>query len=532
MNTKIVTVAEMRRLEAAADAAGVSYAAMMERAGEAVAEAILARVTPSATTALLLIGPGNNGGDGLVAARHIAEAGATVKIYALKPLDESDPKVAVLREKSAFIVDAENDLQSRVLKHLLGGATVIVDSLFGTGARLPLPPEAAHILRHAAARVGEGQRHPLVIAVDCPSGLNCDTGELDPAALRADLTVTFGAAKVGQFKFPAADFVNELIVAPIGWPDDLAGLSDIRLELAQADSIALPPRRRDAHKYAFGRVLVVAGSLNYTGAAYLTGAAACRSGAGLVTMAVPESIHPILASRLIEATWLPLSGERAADAVRDALQNTNALIIGPGLGAEPATADFLRAVLDPAHAPARLGFVRHAANAANAPAPPAQLRVLADADGLRLLAAMDGWPDLLPRPAVLTPHIGEMAALTGLSKEDIEGDRLATARRFAARWGHVVLLKGAFTVVAAPDGRTTLEPFANAALAKAGSGDVLSGLIGGLLAQGMAPYEAAVAGAFIHGRAAEIAARALGTPISLIARDLLAAVPQAFASLG
>ncbi|MBI5829149.1 MAG: NAD(P)H-hydrate dehydratase [Chloroflexi bacterium] len=515
MNTKIVTVAEMRRLEAAADAAGVSYAAMMERAGKAVAEAILARVTPSAATALLLIGPGNNGGDGLVAARHLAKAGAAIKIYALKPLDESDPKVAALREQSAFIVDAENDRQSRVLKHLLGSATAIVDSLFGTGARLPLPPEAAQILRHAAARVGEGQRPPLaplVVAVDCPSGLNCDTGELDPATLRADLTVTFGAAKVGQYKFPAADFVNELIVAPIGWPDDLAGLSDIRLELAQADSIALPPRRRDAHKYAFGRVLVVAGSQNYTGAAYLTGAAACRSGAGLVTMAVPESIHPILASQLVEATWLPLSGERAADAVRHALQNANALIIGPGLGVEPATANFLRAVFTPA--------------------PPAQLRVLADADGLRLLAAMDGWPDLLPRPAVLTPHIGEMAALTGLSKQDIEGDRLATARRFAARWGHVVVLKGAFTVVAAPDGRTTLEPFANAALAKAGSGDVLSGLIGGLLAQGMAPYEAAVAGAFIHGRAAEIAARALGTPISLIARDLLAAVPQAFASLG
>src|SRR3990172_2680779 len=214
----------MRRLESEADAAGVSYAAMMEYAGRAVADAVLARVAPSETTAVLLVGPGNNGGDGLVCARHLADAGLTVKVYCLKPPDETDSKVIALGERSIFVVDAEGDMQSRVLKHLLNGATVVVDALFGTGARLPVKDKAAQLLGQAKRIIDARAKRPIVVAVDVPSGTQCDTGEVDANTIVADVTVTFGAAKAGQYKFPAADYIGELIVAPIGWPDDMPRL--------------------------------------------------------------------------------------------------------------------------------------------------------------------------------------------------------------------------------------------------------------------------------------------------------------------
>ncbi|MBI3243285.1 MAG: NAD(P)H-hydrate dehydratase [Chloroflexi bacterium] len=519
---KLVTTEEMRRLEAEAAAAGVSYATMMEHAGKAVADAIVERVDPKTASVVVLVGPGNNGGDGLVAARHLTDAGATVKVYCLKPPEESDSKVVELRNRSIFLVDADNDTQSRVLRHSLGGANVIVDALFGTGARLPLRDKAAQVLRQAAGRAGDGQRRPYIVAVDCPSGTNCDTGEVDGNTIKADLTVTFGAAKIGQYKFPAADYVGELIVADIGWAG-LPGLQAINLELADSAraKATLPERRRDAHKYTFGKTLIVAGSKNFVGAAYLAGAAAYRAGTGLVTLAVPDSIQPILATQLPEATWLPLpesSGaiaESAAEVVSAQLGKADALILGPGFGMAEVTLNFLRALL--ADFRSLAGVWRFGS--------------LVDADGLRLLAQIENWPSLLPKPAILTPHPGEMETLTGLSKEEIQADRLGVARKFAAQWGHVVLLKGAFTVIAAPDGKAAIEPFATAALAKAGSGDVLSGLIGGLLAQGAPPFEAAVAGAFIHGRAAEIAAETLGTTVSIVASDLLKAIPKAIATL-
>jgi NAD(P)H-hydrate epimerase len=522
---KLVTVDEMRRLEAEADAAGVSYAAMMEEAGKAVAEAVLARVVPAETTAVILAGKGNNGGDGLVCARHLHDAGATVKVYCLSAPDESDSKIIALRERSVFIVDAENDMQSRVFKHLLNSGTVVVDAIFGTGIRLPLRDQPAQVLAQAKRiieiRRGDLGGRPHVVAVDVPSGVDCDTGDVDANTIPADVTVTFGLPKIGQYKFPAADTIGELIVAPISWPDTLPTLKTIKLELADASRVktTLPKRARDAHKYDFGRLLVVAGSQNYVGAAHLAGAAAIRSGAGLVTMAVPESIQPGLAGRLVEATWLRLPelggfiAESAVEKVLPAFARSSAVIIGPGWGTEDTVRRFLHGVLNAT----MLGSI--------------DIRLLVDADGLRLLAQIETWPDLLPKPAVLTPHPGEMAALTELSKDDIQNDRLSVARKFATRWGHVVLLKGAFTVVAAPDGRCVIEPFATPALAKAGSGDVLSGIIGSLLAQGMEQFEAAVAGAFIHGRAGQIAAKEIGTTVSVTAGDFVGALAEAFREL-
>jgi NAD(P)H-hydrate epimerase len=315
------------------------------------------------------------------------------------------------------------------------------------------------------------------------------------------------------------------------------------VELGNAEEVAdlLPPRPRNAHKGTFGRALVVAGSVNYTGAAYLAGAAAYRIGAGLVTVAVPAPLHSILAAALPEATWLLLPHELGVIATGGAeilikeLDQCQSLLIGPGLGLEKTTGHFLRRLLgveDETHK-GRLGFAQRASDEASTPAQRAALPPLViDADGLKLLAQIEGWPALLPKETVLTPHPGEMATLTGLDKSALQADRIGLAQKYAAEWGQVVVLKGAFTVVAAPDGRTTVQPFATSALARAGTGDVLAGAIAGLLAQGLKPYEAAVAATYLHGRAGELAAIAMGTTASVLAGDVLSKLAEALGEVG
>jgi len=544
--TKIVSVAEMKAIEAAADQAGITYAMMMDAAGNAVAEHILARLDALADHKIVvLVGSGNNGGDGLVAAHRLAESGATVSVYATKPLDETDPKVQRLRQKSLFVADAENDMRWRVLKNLLGGVTVLVDAVFGTGVRLPLTGKAADLLKQTAKYLADREAdRPEIIAVDCPSGLDCDSGALDPLALAADATVTFAAVKRGQLAFPGAEAVGDLAVADIGLDASaLPELDHIALELATEDAVRalLPARPRNAHKGTFGRVVVAAGSVNYTGAAYLAGAAAYRVGAGLVTLAVPAPLYAILAGQLPEATWIMLPhdlgviGASAADVLREAYAKTQALLIGPGLGLEKETAAFIRRWLgvDEAagHRRGGLGFLSPAVTGTESDAAAALPPLVVDADALKLLAQNEGWAARLPKNAVLTPHPGEMAVLTGLTRDAIAADRIGTAQKYAAEWGHIVVLKGAFTVVAAPDGRTTVQPFATAALARAGTGDVLAGAIAGLLAQGLAPYDAAVAACYLHGLAGGLAAETLGSTAAVLASDVLTGLIAAQAQL-
>ncbi|HUM27627.1 MAG TPA: NAD(P)H-hydrate dehydratase, partial [Anaerolineales bacterium] len=317
-------------------------------------------------------------------------------------------------------------------------------------------------------------------------------------------------------KLPAFEFIGELQVVDIGLPDGLSSWQEVNTDAADDELVAvlLPERTPASHKGTFGTAFLVAGSTSYSGAALLAATAAYRVGAGLVTLAVPEPLHIALAGRLLEATWVLLPhengaiSEKARDPVLKNLERATSVLIGPGLGDFASTGKFVAGIL-----------------------PAIKLPMVIDADGLRHIARIKDWHKKLFDVAVLTPHPGEMSALTGLSTEKIQGNREEVAVSYAKMWGHVVVLKGAFTIVAAPDGQRTVIPVATPALARAGTGDVLAGLIAGLRAQGLSAYDAAVAGAYIHARAGILAADTLGTTASVLAGDVLDMVSDVLAEL-
>jgi ADP-dependent NAD(P)H-hydrate dehydratase / NAD(P)H-hydrate epimerase len=449
-------------------------------------------------------------------------------------------------------LSSDSDSQAH-LAYLLNESGVIIDALLGTGVSRPIEGTLAELLDQVKAIItkrcsteegslieparptSDSEFGPVVIAVDVPSGLNSDTGEVDPHTLAADLTITLAAVKQGHILMPGPEVVGQLVVSDIGLTSAHYP-TDISVEMATAAKVAaiLPARPVSANKGTFGTALLVAGSMSYTGAAILAGQAATRSGAGLVTLAPPQAIHSILASRLAEATYIPLphaEGAIAPEAARllqAKLADADALLIGPGLSQAAPTVAFLKELLSgKAAEPQRgVGFRQAGAEmrsdkAAN-PLPP----LILDADALNILAAQNEWWRLLPADCILTPHPGEMARLMGSTVKEVQARRLEVAGEMAAKWGQIVLLKGAHTVIAAPDGRLMVMPFANPALAKAGSGDVLAGTLVGLRAQGLAAFEAAVAGAYLHGLAGELARESVGTT-AVIAGDLVGFLPMA-----
>lgn len=529
----IVSTQQMQAAEKAADAAGLNYEQMMENAGHAVAQAIESQFDIVGARVLILVGPGNNGGDGLVAARYLAQMGAIVTVCVWKRNTEGDKNWALLNATGVERVMSQDSSGQQRLAQLLNESAIIVDALLGTGVSRPIEGSLAELLgqtravvtarRSAQAQTGaliepaypmtDAEIGPVVVALDVPSGLNSDTGQADPYTLPADLTVTLAAVKLGHILVSGPDVVGQLIVADIGITADYYH-GDVTLEMATGPKIAgmLPPRPAGAHKGTFGTVLIVAGSKNYTGAAILAGQAATRIGAGLVTLAPPEAVHPIIAARLTEATYLPLAHNNgfvapsAVPQLKEKFDRATALLIGPGLGLTDSTTLFLKDLL-----------------AGKDSLPPLVL----DADALNILAKQgEGWWQLLPPDGILTPHPGEMARLMGTTTADVQAHRLELAVEMAKKWEQVVLLKGAHTIIAAPHGRTVVMPFANPALAKAGSGDVLAGAIVGLRAQRLAPFEAAVAGAYLHGLAGELARESLG-PMAVVAGDLIGHLPMA-----
>jgi len=530
---KLVSVEEMKAIEKEADAGGLSYDAMMKNAGRGLADILLGLGFDEGPEILGLVGPGNNGADTLIALAHLAGEGWKTRAYLVNR--KPDAPVKQLEEAGGEILTAAADKKFTILSSALERADVLLDGVLGTGSKLPLKDDLARVLAETNAVLDQLDEAPFVVAVDCPSGVDCDTGEAPDECIPAELTVTMAAVKQGLLKLPAFEFVGDLEVVDIGVPADLPSLNKLQTEVAVEESVAalLPERPDDAHKGTFGTALIAAGSVNYTGAALLSGQAAYRIGAGLVTLAVPAPLHAALAGQFPEATWVLLPHEvgvisaSAVEVLTKSFEQASALLVGPGLGLEDTTKEFIEHLMTgkagPKRSTSQIGFVpgQSARKTEKNSAMPA---LVVDADGLKLLAKIADWHKLLPAPAILTPHPGEMSVLTGLSKEEVQQDRQAIVRKYAQMWGHVVVLKGAFTVVAAPDGRLTVIPVASPALARAGTGDVLAGLIVGLRAQGVEAYEAAVAAAWIHAQAGLYAADDLGTTASVLAGDVLNSV--------
>lgn len=481
---ELLSVQEMYRADARAIADGVPGEVLMENAGAACARAILRRWPPSET--VIVAGPGANGGDGWVIARHLAAAGWPVRMTLLG----DRPK---LTGDTAHHAALWQGPVAQATPEALAGAEIIVDALFGAGLARPLDGMAARLVAAMAASTAS------VVAIDLPSGVSGDDGQVMGAAAPADLTVTFFRKKPGHVLTPGRFLCGEIVVADIGVPD--AAASDVAT--FENDPMLWPgtpaPLDPAGHKYSRGHVLA-AGGAETTGAARMAARAALRSGAGLVTIACPRVSWPVYAAAETAVMTRPLDGPADFAALLED-RRFSTLVLGPGLGLDAAARD----------------MVTQAGAAGR--------RLVLDADALTLFAGApaDLFALTAAAPAaVLTPHAGEFKRLFG----DIPGGKLAQARAAAERAGAVVLLKGPDTVVAAPDGRAAINSNGPPALATAGSGDVLAGIVAGLLADGAPAFEAAAAAAWLHGAAATRLGR------GLIATDLIDALPAVFADLG
>jgi len=483
----VLTPAEAVALDTETQARGVSADTLMERAGLELAR-VAATVAGGryGKRAVVVCGTGNNGGDGLVAARHLDRWGIRTTVVPLGPVGSMRDPAAANASRLAETSVRVRDLSEAGLARELARADVAVDAIFGTGFRGR--PEGDFEL---AIRALNAAGAPIV-AADIPSGVNGETALVEGEAVSADVTVTFGALKAGIVLLPGAERAGVIEIADIGFPEELV-TSD--LWLVEPDDVAavLPRRELDTHKRASGVVVVIGGSRLMTGAVCLAAQAAYRAGAGLVTIAVPEGILPVVQSVVREATFLGLpetdegtvadGGDRLAELISAA----DAVALGPGMTTDKRTADWIRTFVLECLTP-----------------------MVLDADGLNAFSGRAA--DLADRHAelVLTPHAGEFARLSGMDAADVDADRVSSVRTLAAETNATVLLKGSRTLVASPEGRVTVNPTGGPFLATAGSGDVLTGTIAALRARGLASADAAMVGAYVHGLAGARAAQDTG----------------------
>ena len=513
---RVVDAAQMRIFDRRAiDELGIPAAELMEQAGAAVARAILSRPQRARDPVRVVCGPGNNGGDGYVAARHLRAAGREVAVLTLAAPEQIRGEARTHWERlqaagAAIEVVPDQEAWNR-LRPLWSGANTVLDALFGTGLSRALEGLPAQVVSDLA------DLPAYRVAIDIPSGLSADSGELLGPSFFADLTVALALPKRAHVLTPAAERVGELLVVDIGIPAAIladAPPADLELLTAAELSRRLPKRERGAHKGRFGRVLMVAGGPGKVGAAELAARAAARSGAGLVTVATSASVQRALESRQLEwmSLALPETSSRtlaapAGPALLELAPSFDVVAAGPGLGRDDETRQAL------------LHLVR------GCPRP-----LVLDADALNVHADAGVAPTgSAERPVVLTPHPGEFARLLGSSAAEIQAHRLEAARGYAQRHFVHVVLKGYRTLIAAPDGRAWVSPTGNPGMATGGSGDVLTGVLAGLIGQ-LPLLDALALGVFCHGLAGDLAAERAGE-LSLIASDLLEALPAAFASL-
>ncbi len=494
---KLVTAAQMQAIEQSSVEAGVSLDTLMENAGLSVAEWVRARFDEDngifGRRVVILIGPGNNGADGFVAGRHLASWGANVTAILCADRKAQDPKRELAEVVGVSVFDGTSKDGLELLISTLDSTDLVVDAVLGTGASRPITEPLTSLLFVVL------ESAIPVAALDLPTGLNSDTGVFDIAGLPADFTLMLGYTKIGLALAGDPSTTGDISELDIGIPAGLDSQVDVELLTPDLAASLYPERPFAAHKGTFGSNLIIGGSKQYLGAVSMATDAATRSGNGLTFVATPEPAYNRIAGAIPEAVYssLPVSSENsevtpttAARIALDLAARSNSVVIGPGLGNNPSTSEFLSIFLSQMN-----------------PATPLVL----DADALNILSGSHKWWDRFENPAVLTPHSGEMSRLLGISIQEVQEDRKSTVLEAAKKFGKIVVLKGASTLIAAPDGRLAVSPWVNSGLAKGGSGDVLAGLIGGLLAQ--SPDESfamSSLGVFVHGYAADIASRELG----------------------
>lgn len=507
----LVTARQMQQMDRKTiEDLGIPGLVLMENAGRGATGVLLDMLRDqSLKTVGVLAGRGNNGGDGFVIARYLACRGIPVAVYLLCDMTavcgDAKTNLDILTRLSVPVIEIRD--QAELLKHKTAMAhrEAWVDALFGTG----LNAEVTGLHRLVIEYINKLDKP--VLAVDIPSGLHPDTGQPLGVCVRARATVTFGEAKTGLLLYPGADLAGRIEVVDIGIPPHMAreALVYTHLMTPELAHDLYQPRRPDSHKGSAGHLLVVAGSRGKSGAAALCAETALRAGAGLVTLGAPESLNPVLESLLTEVMTLPLLeakggvlGKASLEQIRPEMDGKKCLAMGPGLGRDSQTVSVMHALMGECPVP-----------------------VVMDADALNSLEGHIGRLKNMAHPAVLTPHPREMARMTGKTVEEIQTDRVGIAQAFSEKYRVHLVLKGARTVVAHPDGRAYINPTGNPLLSAGGSGDVLTGLIAGLICQGYDSAKAARLGVYLHGAAADMLADTVG-PVGVLASEMSAALPR------
>lgn len=562
----VLTGAQIKTIELHAQENGYGTTYLFDRVAEAVSlrltqiighDRVQAKVT-------FLVGSGNNGRDALFTALLLRALQPTwqLSLYFAKPLNADDPIFDDLMKAEVFMVMAGDDQQYRVLQNLIATSQVVVDALLGIGVRLPLEGHIAGILQatqQSLRRVSKQsilevtgnspikvEQRPYILAIDLPTGVHADTGEVDRHTLNCDETLVLIAMKQGLVLTQDAQTVSGLIsIAPLGLPVHFFKHVQSVPQFLTSGDLQFPPRKQTGHKGSFGKVMIVGGSTNYIGAVGLSAKSAYRMGVGLVTIASSNVVIDALAGILLEPTWIVLPNvmgviaHTAQPVLMPELHQVDALLVGPGLGQDPQTKAFLESLLEqhsfkPQAEKRGLGFLPHKpTEVAHASREEKQSTAwVMDADALNLLSQIENWHSALPPHTILTPHPGEMARLCGTTIASVQANRFGLTQQKAQEWNCVVLLKGAHTVIGSPDGAIYVLPYKTDALSTAGSGDVLAGMILGLLAQGLDSLNATLCAAYLHGMCGHVASRKLGSTRAVIASDLIEVIGHCYADLG
>lgn len=500
---------QMQQMEQKAVERGVSMEQLMEYAGGAAARFIQRKYELRGKRVTILCGKGNNGGDGYVAARLLRECGAYVSIVLAEGFPATDLARQAYGRMGAGVVSVDWEREPRAVRQAVSDADIMIDGLYGFGFHGAVSEYIGVLIQLA------NQSRAPIIALDIPSGVECDTGAVHGPCIRADYTVTFTVPKPGHILYPGREFCGEVIPAAAGIPGEVVEQAVPALETLEPEKIKslFHPRDSQSNKGDYGKLLCVCGSEGMAGAAIMCASAGLRCGAGLVNLALPRSIYPIAAGRLLESVFTLLDREEDGNLTPDsrerlqkALEGAAACVIGCGLSTAPGIPELVEELLLIARCP-----------------------VVLDADGLN---AVCNKPDILreaakTKPVIITPHPGEMARLMGCSIREVQADRLESASRFAREYGVITVLKGAGTLIAHPDGRTLMNLTGNPGMARGGSGDILAGMVGSFAAQGMEPLNAASAAVYLHGLAGDRCAARLSQQ-GMLPTDMLGELPGLF----